>query len=282
MDRLLEAVHVKSTAEYAAQDFLTPDRVVPPPMLPEPAGGSVPLAVPGWPTHVNARSWGRPGAPSVILMHGWSGQLGDLYGFVEPLVELGFRVVAFDAPAHGRSAGETSSAPEFAQVLRAVADAAGPVHAVVAHSMGVLATMIALKAGLKAARVALIGAPADPVRYVMAVARQHRLDADETADLLSILDARFDPPVSGLNLPGVAAQLSVPALLLHSVDDKVTPVSATLQIAAAWRGARTHLVEGLGHRRILADAGVIGEVTSFVAGSPAMTAQGVDRLARVG
>src|SRR6185369_13228471 len=45
--------------------------------------------------------WGT--GPRVLLVHGWNGHAGRLSSFVQPLVEAGFGVVAFDAPAHGIS-----------------------------------------------------------------------------------------------------------------------------------------------------------------------------------
>lgn len=49
---------------------------------------------------VTTYAWGE--GPAVLLVHGWSSHTGCMAGFVDPLLERGFRVVAFDAPAHGR------------------------------------------------------------------------------------------------------------------------------------------------------------------------------------
>src|SRR5215468_8096629 len=55
-------------------------------------------------------SWGE--GPTVLLVHGWGSRGARLHSFVEPLVAAGYRVVAFDAPGHGDTAGRTSSLPE--------------------------------------------------------------------------------------------------------------------------------------------------------------------------
>ena len=44
--------------------------------------------------------WGNS-SPSVLLMHGWGGSRAQMTGFVEPLLKAGYRVVAYDQPAHG-------------------------------------------------------------------------------------------------------------------------------------------------------------------------------------
>ena len=50
---------------------------------------------------VRGHVWGD--GPVVYLVHGWGGRGSQLASFVEPLLVAGFRVVMFDAPAHGDS-----------------------------------------------------------------------------------------------------------------------------------------------------------------------------------
>ena len=45
-------------------------------------------------------TWGSNG-PAVLLMHGWGGARAQMTGFVDPLLFAGYRVVAYDQPAHG-------------------------------------------------------------------------------------------------------------------------------------------------------------------------------------
>ena len=52
--------------------------------------------------------WGD-GSSTILLVHGWSGRGLQLGAFVEPLLEQGYRVATFDAPAHGEAPGRISS-----------------------------------------------------------------------------------------------------------------------------------------------------------------------------
>src|SRR4249919_144652 len=86
---------------------------------------------------ISAWSWGQ--GPLVILMHGWGGNAGQFRSFVEPLVQAGFRAVAFDAPAHGasdatRSGDSRVNFVEFARALQEVDRAIGPAVGLIAHS----------------------------------------------------------------------------------------------------------------------------------------------------
>src|SRR5689334_9242192 len=69
-------------------------------------------------------TWGESG-PSVLLMHGWGGARAQMTGFVEPLLAAGYRVVAYDQPAHGQSNGETTNILEIAPTMNLIAEQEG-------------------------------------------------------------------------------------------------------------------------------------------------------------
>src|SRR5215211_5895674 len=87
-------------------------------------------------------TWGE--APAVLLMHGWGGARAQMTGFVEPLLAAGYRVVAYDQPAHGESDGRTTNLLEIAPTMDLIAQREGNFHAVIAHSFGTLITSYAL------------------------------------------------------------------------------------------------------------------------------------------
>ena len=49
----------------------------------------------------------------ILLVHGWSGRGTQLVKFASAFQELGYQIVSFDAPAHGKSPGSTTLMPEF-------------------------------------------------------------------------------------------------------------------------------------------------------------------------
>lgn len=269
--RFLDSVRPARPAERAALDFVTPPRVVSPPMLPAPAEGGRRLAVPGWPAHLNAWQWGPhdQGSPAILLLHGWGGDLRDLDPFVAPLAAHGFRVIAADLPGHGRSAGETSHVVAFAQAARALADTAGPLHGVIGHSLGAAAAIVALADGMKAGRAVLVATAADLGFYVRGAAAAHQLSADETDEMVRHLRVLTGRPLSSLDLAQLAARLTVPALFVHSSDDRMAPVGTMRSLAMRWKSARILVQEGLGHRRLLGHPAVIGAAVEFLVTSRA-------------
>ncbi|MFM2044941.1 MAG: hypothetical protein RLY86_3517 [Pseudomonadota bacterium] len=267
---LLEGLRPRTVVERAALAFLTPERHVAPPMLPEPAGGAV-LAVPGRSPHLAARIWGGDTSrPAILLLHGWEGQTYDMVPLVQPLLDWGFRVVAVDAPAHGRSAGHVATLPDFARAALDVAALVGPLAGAVGHSLGGTALVLAAEMGLSLPRLALIGSPAKPLRFASKVARAYGLDADQTTAMLRIVEDVAGIPVSAIDLPAMVARMAAvgtaPAgMVIHSSDDRIVRVADALEIAGRWPGSRLRLRDGLGHRRILSDPAVGAEIAGWFA-----------------
>ena len=178
--------------------------------------------------------WGR--GPAVVLLHGWGGHSGQLTSFVPPLLSRGLSVVALDAPGHGRSSRGLSSAVQFARALRAVVDATGPVHGVVAHSLGGAAVALAVRDGLPVTRVVLIASPQNPPAWVEPFAARFDI-APHVVDLMKRrserrLGFRWDE----LRVPALVAGLRQPLLVIHDRHDAEVPLSDGTAIAAAWPG----------------------------------------------
>ncbi|MCA9514468.1 MAG: alpha/beta fold hydrolase [Myxococcales bacterium] len=215
--------------------------------------------------------WGaeRADAPLVLLVHGWEGRATQLGALVGPLVAAGYGVVALDLPGHGASGGVTTDLPDMAAAVRAVGDGVLPegaaFRAIVAHSLGGPAALLAVGAGLAAERVVTIGSPTK-----MTIARDTFLGrlklATRAADgVISAIEARLgDDCWERYRAETTAAALEVPGLVVHDSEDGEVTHGHALELAVAWRGARVLLTRGLGHRRILRDPGVVDAVSRFI------------------
>ena len=109
-------------------------------------------------------TWGDPASqPLVLLAHGWSSYGLRFAPWIRALRDAGYAVATFDQLAHGRSNGRRATLPSFAETLFQVGRHYGPLHAVVGHSLGGAATMLALARGLQAGRTVLVAPAADPL-----------------------------------------------------------------------------------------------------------------------
>jgi len=213
--------------------------------------------------------WGPERQPAVVLVHGWGSRAGRFSVMGRRLLEAGHRVVAYDAPAHGRSTGRLASLVEFARALRTVADQAGPVHGLVGHSLGGAAIVLALRDGLAAERVVLLGAPADVSRFTTAFADYLRIPERARQAMRRNLERRLEARWDDLHLPAIVARLRTPALVVHDRGDPDVPYRHAEEIVAGWPGARLLATEGLGHRAALRDPAVVASTVAFLSGGPA-------------
>jgi pimeloyl-ACP methyl ester carboxylesterase len=224
---------------------------------------------------VHGQSWGDGRA--VYLVHGWGGWGGQLVPFVQPLVEAGYRVIAYDGLSHGESDPGTlgprrSTLVELADVLAAVVDAHGPPAAVIAHSLGGAATALAIRRGLKTDRVVLLAPAADPTPYLATLVRRLGFGRRVLVRARGRIERRAGLAFADLHVPRMAAAIDTPPLLVvHDLDDKEVQWSDGSAIAAAWPESILVSTTGLGHRRLLRDPVVLAEVVSFVGSGWAAT-----------
>ena len=207
--------------------------------------------------------WGT--GPSVLLVHGWGGRGAQLGALVGPFVTRGFSVVTFDAPGHGASDAGTVTIPEITTAIRAVAQARGPLAALVAHSVGATAAVRALWEGLDAGAVVLLAPAADLVTPALRFTETFGFSREVRERMHRRIEERVGQPWSAFDVAALAPALATPLLVIHDRGDAEVPWQHGKVIAHAWRGASMLMTDGLGHRRILRDPDVVAAAVAFVA-----------------
>ena len=246
------------TSAVAAHLFRTTRRSKPRPGERDVLESATPSRIAG----MSVWSWGE--GPTVLLVHGWNGRGTQLGAFVEPLVERGYRVVAFDAIGHGESAGNQSSLPEFANCIRQVVDELGGVYGIVAHSLGGAATTFALAYGLEAQRLVYGAPPADPREFLKIFGAGLGITDEVRALVKARVERRLGIPMEEMESFGIAPSMRLPLLVVHDEHDKEVPIAVGKNVAKSWPGAELIVTEGLGHQRILRDAGVRDSAVRFI------------------
>lgn len=214
------------------------------------------------------RGWDWGTGPLVYLQHGWGGCVGDFDTISGTLVANGFRVIAVDGPSHGHSGsgpyGPNASSPaQLAAALTAAVGKFGAPHTVIAHSMGCLAAVLALRDGIEPRRFVMIAPFIGGPTFMDMFSTRLGLGPRTRTRLLAATENRIGRPMSDFNIPEPA--LAVDTLVLHDRRDRSTPFHHGETIAAAWPNARLSATEGLGHMRILHNPSVVGEIAGFVA-----------------
>lgn len=209
-----------------------------------------------------AWSWGD--GPTVLLHHGWSGRASHMTAFVEPLVRAGYSVVAYDAPAHGDAPGRITSGPEMAGVLRDVAWRLGGLHAVVAHSVGGAATMLALRKGLKLERAVLLAPPSDMREFIDLFGEHLGLDRARRDGMARVAAGWYGIRWEEMSVEYWGEGARTPIRVIHDRHDSIVPWRSGARIHEQWGPSELISTTGLGHRRIRQDPDVIAETVAFI------------------
>lgn len=213
-------------------------------------------------------TWGETG-PAVLLVHGWGGARAQMTGFVDSLLAVGYRVVAFDQPAHGESDGKMTNILEIAPTMDLIVEQEGIFEAVVAHSFGTLITSFAL-----------VNRDFPPPSRLVYLGSFNRLL--DSLPRFQVLAGLPDPVMDGLRdmiyanfgkdvLDAIwnekmTQEINIPTLMFHDKADNVTPVEDSRAIERAWKRARLIETEGLGHRGALQSVDVHRQIVDFLKG----------------
>lgn len=223
-------------------------------------------------------SWGR--GPTVLLVHGWAGAAGDMAPIAAELVRTGHRAVLFDMPGHGDSEKTgTTNLLVYIRTLAALGELVGPIHAVVAHSLGGTATAIALGEGAITARKAVLLAPAlSPWDFSWHFAQVIGLPKARVPGMVARTEEIVGRKADSLNAAVAVRGLATPAYIVHDPEDRDVPFAQGQALAAAWAGAEFVPRPEVGHRRILKDAGTVAGVVGFVTGAGAQGPSGAEQV----
>lgn len=266
--RVASAVAPRAAERRAASLFLTPPRPKARRVVLEDAeAGRYALEVREGELRVAAWSWGR--GPAVLLAHGWGGTAADMAPLAERLEAAGYRAVLFDFPAHGRSAGRRTNMVEWLRVMRALAAAVGPVHAVAGHSFGGATVALALAEQGMPVRGAVLLAPViGPAQFVDRFTGMIGLSPARAEGMMRRVAEMVGREPRSLDARWAVKHLRVPALVVHDPADREVPWAHAQAIADAWPGSRLLAADGLGHNRLLRDPGVLAAATDFIHALP--------------
>jgi pimeloyl-ACP methyl ester carboxylesterase len=211
---------------------------------------------------LQAYSWGD--GPTVLLHHGWNGRATHMAGLVRPLLDAGFSVVAYDAPAHGDSPGRITSAPEMARVLKEVASELCGIHAVVAHSIGGAATLLAVQAGLEIEKAVLLATPSDLRVFIDQFGEHLDLDSRTRSGMARRVAAWFGMEWDEMTVESWARRTRPPLLVVHDRYDRIVPWSHAAEICSTWKNAELLTTTGLGHRGVRRNPEIVARAVNFL------------------
>ncbi len=212
--------------------------------------------------------WGE--GPLVVCMHGWSGSGTQFRQFIPALQQAGFQVALFDAPAHGQNPERQTHLLDFSDSLHAIEQQIGPIHSVIAHSFGAMATLMASSQGLQPGQMVLIAPGLDVgdifasycdslnLRPQLAAALRDRV-GEKMAEI-----AEVDDPWQYFRPQQSLRHATARGLLIYDSEDEEMPQSQFERIKDNWPKSEVVKTDQLGHFRILKDDRVIKTTVDWI------------------
>jgi pimeloyl-ACP methyl ester carboxylesterase len=212
--------------------------------------------------------WNKGGHCKALVVHGFESSVVNFDRYVHALVKKGYEVLAFDAPAHGRSSGKQLNAIIYRDFIKHINEVYGPIQTFIAHSFGGLVTCMAL-AELRHDenyRIVLI-APATETKTTLDLFFQflHIKDDVVRKEFEDIILRISGYPAAWFSISRAIKKIKARILWFHDEDDKTTPVSDVYNIKKENHlNVQYVITKGLGHRRIYRDAEVSKRIIEFV------------------
>jgi len=207
-------------------------------------------------------------APVVLLAHGWGGHAGQMLPLAQVLASHGLRPVLIEMPGHGASSGSTSALPQFARAIEYVAarlqQQGFTLRALIAHSLGANAGAFAAARGLAVQKLVLVAPPASPREYTSLFARVFGLSETTRAAMQRRIEEREGIVMPHFEPDAVGPRVRMPTLVVHDHGDRINSFADGQAYAHAIRESRLVATDGLGHRNVLKDAKVLGEIAIFL------------------
>lgn len=271
--KIWSAISKKKAAQKAFDLFCTPQRrnLRKPPKIFEQAE-KLQLEVEGikvngwrWSPHTDAGS--QTPAGRVLIIHGFESSVTNFDRYIRPLIKKGYEVLAFDAPAHGRSGGKKITAPLYKKTIQEIHRLFGPVQSYMAHSFGGLAVSLALEETKHTSneRLVLIAPATETSTAIDTFFNFLDLDPALRPEFDKIILQKGGVSPSWYSINRAMKHIRARVLWFHDEEDDVTPLSDVLKVKAEnYPHMEFVFTKGLGHRRIYRDNKVTKAIVDFL------------------
>jgi pimeloyl-ACP methyl ester carboxylesterase len=216
----------------------------------------------------------NPQAPKqgkALVVHGWRSRTDLMALMIKDLTDHGWEVVGLDLPGHGGSSGRRLNLKLGVEAANAAADWLGPFDLIVGHSFGgavgvsaVTGTITGTRV-LKPARLVTISAPVSMPDLFAGVGRFFGLGKKAQAAMEGRIRKLAGRPLADFVSSSQIKAFGGEVLVIHAPDDREVAFSEAEAMARDNPRVSLRAFDGLGHRRIITDAGVFAAIREFAA-----------------
>ncbi|MEL1248761.1 alpha/beta hydrolase [Flavobacterium helocola] len=263
--KFLQAVSPSLTTKFAAKLFTTPIRHKLPKRELHMERDSIQksIVIPEIQKEIVVYEYGKSDK-KVLLVHGWSGRGTQLVKIADELLKMGYMTISFDAPAHGKSKGNSSIMIEFIASILEIEKQYGPFEFAIGHSLGGMSVLNAIKQNLQVKKAVIIGSGDIIQDIIDDFICKLQLKPEFGIKLRDHFEAKFGGKMDDYSAYKAAEKTEIPVFVIHDKDDDDVSVKAAYNIQKHLKQSEIMITEGLGHRKILGDETVIQKIREFI------------------
>ena len=263
--RLLSKLSPAKAAEKAFDLFCTPqvrNRKKFPPVFEK----AEKLHIPFRDFRLAGYRWNKGAGRKIMIIHGFESSVINYDRYIKPFTDCGYEVVAFDAPAHGRSTGKRINALIFKDFIKHIHTRLGPMDAFMAHSFGGLALCLALEELEHTAemKIVLVAPLTETTTSMQLFYHFLQLDKPVQKEFENIITVMGKQPPAWYSIRRAVHQIRARVLWFHDEEDNLTPFADALKVKKDHHPHIEFVIsKGLGHRRIYRDNEVKKKIVGF-------------------
>ena len=210
--------------------------------------------------------WNANSDKKILILHGFESSVINFDRYVKPLVKKGYCVLAFDAPAHGRSSGNEIDILLYRDLINYINKDFGLIKGFIAHSLGGLALSLSLECWEHdhTYKVVYIAPAVETSTAMKSFFKFLRLDKNVQQEFESIIEEKSGHPPTWFSIARAAKNIRACVLFIQDKHDDMTPFTDVESIIKSNHANFNFiLTEGLGHRRIYRDNKVAKNIIDF-------------------
>ncbi len=221
------------------------------------------IAIPEIDKSIAVYKWGE-GDKKALVVHGWSGRATQLYKIIEALLQEGYEVYSFDAPAHGQSTGKKTMMPEYIKSIQKISEVYGPFEVAIGHSMGGISLLNTQGEQPVFKKLVVIGTPDSIYNIFNGFVKMLELKPIVAEKLIKVFEKITGKSIFEFHGSNNTKKIKEPILIIHDKQDRDVPLVDAQNNYEHAKNAELFVTEGLGHNRILKNKSVIQKIIDFI------------------
>ncbi|HUQ96477.1 MAG TPA: alpha/beta hydrolase family protein [Chitinophagaceae bacterium] len=216
---------------------------------------------------VQGYRWNTGAGKKALILHGFESSVVNFDRYVNPLLKKGYEVLAFDAPAHGRSSGTRFNALLYKELIQTIYKNHGPIQSFISHSLGGLALSLALEDMVhdETTKAVFIAPATETITAVDMFFDFVKLDKGLRPYFDNVIVENSGHEPGWFSVARAIKGVKATILWAHDKDDTMTPYADIQNVMNAhYPNITFFITKGLGHRRIYRDSAVAKKVIDFL------------------